>query len=186
MPPTRFRNGRTNTQLHPSSEVTRFETLEAATQFLEAGVEQNGIAYVADLLTSLDDPNATNDDADAMVEALAHHLVAGAFMRVLVETLPRTLDEPQAVDLASLADPSAFDGGNLVEPDRPGVDPDTWIGLEVIDQRGNPLPFFTVQLEDPTGKRHTASLATGAKTRFDDLGDEGTCTITLVPRDPEG
>jgi len=177
MPPTCFRTGTTNLQLQPRSEVTRFETLEDATDFLEAGVEQNGIAYVADLLATLGDPNADSEDAEVMVEALARHLVAGAFMRVLVETLPRTVDEPQTVDLASLADPSPFEGGSVVEPLRP----DAWISLTVVDQHGRPLPFFTAELEEATGDRRALAIACDGTARADDLKDDGSCTITLVP-----
>lgn len=106
-------------------------------------------------------------------EQLVEGLLSGALLAVEVEAPPRRLDEPQVQELSSLAGP--LDG--MPEPARLR----SWVGLQVVDQRGRPLPWFSVRVDDPAGVRHDVGLDAGARARVDDLEDDGGCTITLSP-----
>lgn len=106
-------------------------------------------------------------------DELVAGLRSGALLLMQVDGPPRQLDEPRVRELSSLADP--LDG--MPEPVRPR----SWVGVEVVDPRGRPLPFFSLRIEDPAGMCHDASLDDGARARVDDLDDDGSCTITLSP-----
>lgn len=118
------------------------------------------------------DPDADPDlDEEAMVQAL----VSGRLTLVRLDDSARVLDAPVVRELSSMA--PGFDG--VPEPPRP----DAWVGVQVVDQRGRPLPMFGVELTDPSGRSHSRSLDADATARVDALPEDGPCVVTLLARD---
>lgn len=111
------------------------------------------------------------DADDAERDELVSALVGGELLLIRVGRSRRTLDAPRVQSLVDLVE--TLDG--VPEPPRP----DAWIAVEVVDQRGRPLPQFRVELRDPSGATHSLALDDQAAARVDELAQDGSCTFTL-------
>lgn len=164
--PVRFRYHLSDVIAVPSRDVRPIRDRQEAREVARAMLEQRATAdrFAAD----------SQRREDALVEAL----VAKDMLLVRVEQRPRTLQAPQTVELSTLAEP--MDG--VVEPPRPTA----WIGLEIVDQRGRPLPWFRVEVSGPSGKTHSPALDPTATTSVDVLDEDGSCRVLLSPTPMEG
>lgn len=116
---------------------------------------------------------AEHPDPDSVDEReLVNGLTSGRLSLVRLDREPGMLDEPRVHDLLELG---PMDG--VPEPPRPR--PDAWVGVEVVDPRGRPLPGYRVQVLDPSGSTHALELDAQATGRLDGLSEDGGCTFTL-------
>lgn len=111
-------------------------------------------------------------DADALEREVVDALLGGQLVLVRTERQPRPMDAPQVTDLVEHAERPE----QVVEPPRP----DAWVGVEIVDQRGRPLPWFHVQVSDPTRQDHDVTLSQAARGRADGLDEDGDCEVTLT------
>ena len=110
-------------------------------------------------------------------QALIDGLTSGRLSLVRLDERPQLLDDARVHDLMSLG---PMDG--VPEPPRPR--PDAWVGVEVVDSRGRPLPGYRVQVLDPTGASHDLELDSQGSGRLEGLAEDGGCTFTLERREP--
>lgn len=120
-------------------------------------------------------------ERESSEDELCRRILAGDLLVVETEDAPRLMDEPRAHELSSLAEPIHEDG----VPEPVPMPTTSWIGVEVVDQRGRPLPMFSVHVDGPTGAHHEARLDERGRARLDRLEDDGACTVTLRPVEDE-
>lgn len=160
-------------------EIVRINDVSRAARFLRDNLEPQQLRR---LWGQVEPGLASHQSEDELVETLARHIARGRLVPIVTQEPSFPLDAPVSVPLADLAGPPPEprrlepEGGTMTEPPRLHR-----IRVRVVDQRGRPVPGFTLELDLPQGRVERATLQDAASVELDDIHGEGSCVARVLP-----